>query len=302
MKRRTFIVSCAAVLIGVWGLACQAAEGQQGGKLRILVFGAHPDDCEIRCGGVASLWSARGDLVKFVSTTNGDIGHWGMAGGPLAIRRTNEVQAGRRVRRHNHRSVDIHDGEILADTRKSQDVHPADSRVGGRHQSGTAPNDYHPDHRYTGVLMQDSAYMVTVPFFCPDIPPLKKNPVFLYSADGFQRPNPFQADIGVSIDSVIEKKVDALVLIESQFVEGGANGSAESSPKTLEEREAKRAQVRESFKRRFAATANQWREKLVELYGQDAGGKVQYAEAFEICEYGRRPSKEEILRLFPIQQ
>jgi LmbE family N-acetylglucosaminyl deacetylase len=301
MKRRTFIVSCAAVLIGVWGLACQAAEGQQGGKLRILVFGAHPDDCEIRCGGVASLWSARGDLVKFVSTTNGDIGHWGMAGGPLAIRRTNEVQAAAAVLGITTEVLDIHDGEILPTlenrkmfTRLIREWE-ADIVIGHR------PNDYHPDHRYTGVLMQDSAYMVTVPFFCPDIPPLKKNPVFLYSADGFQRPNPFQADIVVSIDSVIEKKVDALVLIESQFIEGGANGSAESSPKTLEEREAKRAQVRESFKRRFAATANQWREKLVELYGQDAGGKVQYAEAFEICEYGRRPSKEEILRLFPIQ-
>ena len=100
---------------------------------------------------------------------------------------------------------------------------------------------------------------------------------------------------------VIEKKLDALVLIESQFIEGGANGSAETSPKTVDERDAKKAQVRESFKRRFAATANQWREKLVELYGQDAGSNVQYAEAFEICEYGRRPSKEEILKLFPIQ-
>ncbi len=301
MKRWTFIVGCVAVLVGVWGLACQAAEGQQGGKLRILVFGAHPDDCEIRCGGVANLWSARGDLVKFVSTTNGDIGHWGMAGGPLAIRRTNEVQAAAAVLGITTEVLDIHDGEILPTlenrkmfTRLIREWE-ADIVIGHR------PNDYHPDHRYTGVLMQDSAYMVTVPFFCPDIPPLKKNPVFLYSADGFQRPNPFQADIVVSIDSVIEKKVDALVLIESQFIEGGANGSAESSPKTLEEREAKRAQVRESFKRRFAATANQWREKLVELYGQDAGDKVQYAEAFEICEYGRRPSKEEILRLFPIQ-
>lgn len=301
MKRWTFIVGCVAVLVGVWGLACQAAEGQQGGKLRILVFGAHPDDCEIRCGGVASLWSARGDLVKFVSTTNGDIGHWGMAGGPLAIRRTNEVQAAAAVLGITTEVLDIHDGEILPTlenrkmfTRLIREWE-ADIVIGHR------PNDYHPDHRYTGVLMQDSAYMVTVPFFCPDIPPLKKNPVFLYSADGFQRPNPFQADIVVSIDSVIEKKVDALVLIESQFIEGGANGSAESSPKTAGEREAKKAQVREGFKRRFAATANQWREKLIELYGQDAGGKVQYAEAFEICEYGRRPSKEEILRLFPIQ-
>lgn len=217
MKRWTFIVGCLAVLVGVCGLACQAAEGQQGGTLRILVFGAHPDDCEIRCGGVAVLWSARGDLVKFVSTTNGDIGHWGMAGGPLAVRRTNEVQAAAAVLGITTEVLDIHDGEILPTlenrkmfTRLIREWE-ADIVIGHR------PNDYHPDHRYTGILMQDSAYMVTVPFFCPDIPPLKKNPVFLYSADGFQRPNPFQADIVVSIDSVIEKKLDALVLIESQL-------------------------------------------------------------------------------------
>lgn len=300
MKRRILIVGCVAVLAGVWGLACQAAEGQQGGKLRIIAFGAHPDDCEIRCGGVAILWSARGDLVKFVSTTNGDIGHWGMAGGPLAIRRNNEVQAAAAVLGTTTEVLDIHDGEIMPTLENRRTFTrlirewEADIVIGPR------PNDYHPDHRYTGVLMQDSAYMVSVPFFCPDVPPLKKNPVFLYTSDGFQRPNPFRPDIVVSLDSVIEKKLDALVLIESQFVEGGANGSAASSPKTPEEKEAKKAQLRESFKRRFAATADQGREKLIELYGQDAGSKVKYAESFEICEYGRRPSKAEILTMFPI--
>jgi len=57
-------------------------------KLRIIAFGAHPDDCEIRAGGVAAMWAAQGHYVKFVSTTNGDIGHWKMAGGPLEQRWT----------------------------------------------------------------------------------------------------------------------------------------------------------------------------------------------------------------------
>ena len=81
------------VLAAVCGIACQAAQGQDADGLRIIAFGAHPDDCEIRCGGVGILWNQRGDLVKFVSTTNGDIGHWGMAGGALAKRRNAEVQA-----------------------------------------------------------------------------------------------------------------------------------------------------------------------------------------------------------------
>src|SRR5262245_66649106 len=63
------------------------AEAPRDGKLRIIAFGAHPDDCELKVAGAAARWAALGHHVKFVSVTNGDIGHWGMAGGPLARRR-----------------------------------------------------------------------------------------------------------------------------------------------------------------------------------------------------------------------
>jgi len=269
------------------------------GKLRIICFGAHPDDAEIRCGGVAALWAAEGHHVKFVSVTNGDIGHWAMAGGPLAQRRTAEVHQAAKILGIRTEVLDIHDGELEPTlqnrkliTRLIRDWQ-ADIVIGHR------PYDYHPDHRYVGVLIQDSAFMVTVPFICPDSPPLKRNPVFLYSYDGFQRPVPFRADVVVAIDSVIDKKIDALAAIESQFIEGGALGSAETAPKTPEQREAKRQQVRESFRRRFTDLANRYRDKLIELYGEEVGKKVQYAEAFEICEYGRQPNREELRRLFP---
>ena len=60
-------------------------------------------------------------------------------------------------------------------------------------------NDYHPDHRYTGVLVQKAAFMVVVPNVAPDIEPLRKNPVFLYFQDNFKKPNPFSHDIVVGI-------------------------------------------------------------------------------------------------------
>jgi LmbE family N-acetylglucosaminyl deacetylase len=295
------LVAFALVLACLCVIAGSTAKGQETSHLRILVFGAHPDDCEIRCGGIGILWAQRGDFVKFVSATNGDIGHWGMAGGVLARRRYAEVQDAAAVLGVTTEVLDIHDGEIMPTLENRKTFTrlirewEADIVIGHR------PNDYHPDHRYTGVLMQDSAYMVAVPFFCPDVPPLNKNPIFLYSYDSFQKPTPFQVDIVVSIDSVIDKKVEALALIESQFIEGGATGSPDKSPDSAEEREAKREQVKESFKRRFASIADDCRQKLIDLYGEEVGNKVKYAEAFEICEYGRRPSKEEILKLFPIQ-
>jgi hypothetical protein len=59
------------------------------------------------------------------------------------------------------------------------------------------------------------------------------------------------------------------------------------------------AQVRSGHAARNAGTAERFRSLLKEWYGEEAGAKVKYAEAFEICEYGRRPDKAELKRLFP---
>ncbi|HEV3026984.1 MAG TPA: PIG-L family deacetylase, partial [Planctomycetota bacterium] len=149
------------------------------------------------------------------------------------------------------------------------------------------------------VLVMDAAYMVTVPFFCPDVPYLTKNPVFLFSEDGFQRPNPFTADIAVSIDDTIDKKLAAVEALHSQFFEGGANGHAGLVPDgtDAEKVAARKKAVREQFSKRFAATASRFRASLDGYYSKES--KVDFAEAFEICEYGRRPSAEEIRKLFP---
>jgi LmbE family N-acetylglucosaminyl deacetylase len=269
------------------------------GKVRVVVFGAHPDDAEIRAGGAAILWSRGGHHVKLVSVTNGDIGHWGQAGGELARRRYAEAQEAARILGTTTKVLDIHDGELeptLENRRKvTREIRwwNADVVIGHR------PNDYHPDHRYVGVLMQDSAFMVAVPFFCPEAPPLAKNPVFLYSYDSFQQPVPFRPDVVVAIDDVIEQKLDALLKMESQFIEGGALGNAGMVPRDAADREAKRQAARERFRKRFADIADRCRDKLVELYGEDVGRRVRYAEAFEVCEYGRQPTPEQLRQLFP---
>lgn len=276
-----------------------AAARPTDGKLRVIAFGAHPDDCEIKAGGAGALWGALGHRVKFVATTNGDIGHWKMAGGPLAQRRLAEVQRAARILGVETEVLDIHDGELMPTLEHRRTITRLIRGWNADMVLAPRPNDYHPDHRYTGVLVQDSAYMVTVPFFCPDVPHLTKNPVFLFYSDRFQKPNPFEPDVVVSIDGVIEKKLDALTGMESQFYEGGANGHAGLVPEDAAGQEERRSLVRRRFAGRFAATAIKHREKLVELYGEEAGRNVRYAEAFEVCEYGRQPTAEELRELFP---
>ena len=269
------------------------------GKLRIICFGAHPDDCEIRAGGVATLWAAQGHHVKFVSVTNGDIGHWREAGGPLARRRTAEVEQAAKILGITTEVLDNHDGELLPTLENRRSITRLIREWKADIVMSHRPNDYHPDHRYSGILVQDAAYMVTVPFFCPDTPILTNNPIFLFYPDSFQKPNPFQPDIIVDIGSVIEKKLNALGTLESQFYEGGANGSADLIPTDPAKQQERREQIRAGFAARSKGIADRYRTTLVSWYGKESAAKVKFAEAFEVCEYGRRPNKTELMQLFP---
>lgn len=270
--------------------------------LRIVVFGAHPDDAEFKAGGTAVKWARLGHQVKLCSVTNGDIGHWGEAGGPLAKRRAAEVQAAAKKLGVTAQVLDIHDGELLPTLEARKMI----TRVIREWQADIVishrPWDYHPDHRYVGVLVQDAAFMVTVPHFCPDVPPLKQNPVFFYSSDGFQKPYPFKPDVVVALDDAMEQKLDGLHELTSQVYEGGASGSAEyvreKVPPAGDEK-ARRAWLRRRWEVRQGGEADRFRDLLVSLYGPEKGKAVRFAEAFELCEYGRRPAGDELKRLFP---
>jgi LmbE family N-acetylglucosaminyl deacetylase len=294
---RTF-VSFSLVVAGMAALSIQTASAAER-PLRIICFGAHPDDCELQVGGTGALWAAKGHKVKFVSLTNGDIGHWREAGGPLATRRLKEVKEADGLLGVETEVVDIHDGELLPTVENRRIVTRLIREWKADLVMSHRPNDYHPDHRYTGVLVQDAAYMVTVPFFCPDIPHLTDNPVFMYYPDRFQKPNLFDPNVVVDIDSVIKKKLDALGVMVSQFYEGGANGSEELVPEEPGKQKARHQQVRDGFARRNASIAERFRTQLGEWYGKEKAGQIKHAEAFELCEYGRQPDKDGLKKLFP---
>src|ERR1043166_6448450 len=269
------------------------------GKLRIICFGAHPDDCEIQASGVGAMWAAKGHHVLFVSVSNGDIGHWREAGGPLARRRADEVQKAHQLLGIQGTILDIHDGEVLPSIENRRMLTRLIREWKADVVMGPRPNDYHPDHRYTGVLVQDAAYMVTVPFFMPDIEIVTNNPVFMYYSDHFQKPNPFRPDVMVDIGPVMDKKLDALGVIVSQFAEGGANGSADLMPSDAAGQKRRQQQVRDGMAKRNQSLADRFRSQLTDWYGQDRGGNVKYAEAFELCEYGQQPDKKAFKKFFP---
>ena len=281
------------------GLICMTVSvnaQRDSSKIRIIMIGAHPDDCDEDGGGTAALFAQMGYAVKFLSVTNGDAGHQTLKGKELAKRRYAETQeAGKRIG-VTYDVLDNHDGllmptlEVRLEIIKKIREWNADVVIAPR------PNDYHPDHRYTGVLVQDAAYMVAVPNIEPETPALRKNPVFLYYEDRFQRPNPFHPDIVVDITSVYSKKIADLDAHESQMYEwlpwiGGY---------LFEVPQSKQDRIIWLTKKTARPISLETRAGLEKWYGKVRADKVQYAEAFEICEYGAQPNDNDIKKLFPM--
>ena len=265
-------------------------------KINVVVIGAHPDDCDIDAGGTALLWAKAGHNVLFVSVTNGDAGHHEKGGGALAkIRMAEAQEAGRRFG-VKYLVLDNHDGELMPTLENRLQIIRLIRQWNADVVIGPRPNDYHPDHRNTAILVQDAAYMVIVPNVAPDTPPLKKNPVFLFTQDGYQKPNPFQPDISVDISTVTDQKIYAMAAHESQFFEWlpWTNGTLSQVPDTEKERLEWLARWRNQ------EIPENIRKSLAKWYGNEKALNVKNAEAFEICEFGRRPTDEEIRILFPM--
>jgi LmbE family N-acetylglucosaminyl deacetylase len=265
-------------------------------KLRVIMIGAHPDDCDLDGGGTAILYAKMGYAVKFVAVTNGDAGHQKMKGAPLAKRRLAEAkEAGRRFG-VEYDVLDNHDGllEPTLDVRLQiiKKIREWDADI----VFAPRPNDYHPDHRYTGVLVQDAAFMVTVPNIAPGTPALKKNPVFVYFQDRFQKPAPFRPDITVDISSVYDQKVHALDAHVSQVYEWlpWIGHYSEKVPADTNERK----KWLHSFS--VVPITPEVKTSLEKWYGKEHAANIKYAEAFEICEYGAQPDENEQKRLFPM--
>ena len=267
-------------------------------SLRILIFGAHPDDPDFAAGGTAALYARLGHTVKMVSLTNGDAGHHEQGGAPLAWRRRAEAAASGAQLGVEYITLDIHDGQLMPTLENRNTVIALTREFKPDLVTVHRPNDYHPDHRYTSQLVQDASYMLTVPNVVSHVPHLERMPVIAYTWDHFQKPYPFQADVVVSIDDVIEQKIDALHQHTSQMYEWLPynGGYLDQVPEGEAER---RAWLRTFRDGRFRRAADQHREKLVELYGAERGAAVQYAEAFEACEYGAPLTEENLQTLFP---
>jgi LmbE family N-acetylglucosaminyl deacetylase len=294
MGKKFFVYVVAALIMPalMFSLPAQTPPDR---KLNVVIIGAHPDDPD-KVGGCAYKWTQAGFTVTLVSFTNGDAGHQSIKADELAMIRREEARKAGEVIGVKYITLDNHDGQVIPTYENRLQMikvireHKADLVVFPR------PYDYHPDHRYTGTLVLDAAYLVTVPTILPEVPFLERNPMFLFMSDDFVHPEPFSADIAIDIDDAIEKKMDMYHQHKSQMYEWLPfnRGNLSSVPVSDADR-----RVWLGASRKRGSDATPYRSKLIELYGAEKGAAVVYCEAFQDSGYGTRLTKDNMKNYFP---
>lgn len=288
-------------------------------QIRAMMIGAHPDDCDFRCGGLALKYAAAGHKVKYLAMCDGSGGHHILTPDEIAARRKQETQNVAKLAGIEYEVWDITDCELIADLETRKRLVRTIREFNPDIIFCSRPNDYHADHRNASLLVQDASYLLIVPHFCPEVPAMKETPVILYFYDHFQNP-PFEADIAIGIDDVIDKKFEMLACHESQLFEWlpYTKGTLDSVPeghkeriewlhepriprdgKPLDESMLTKNLIGSQCEYREAVPAVKYRKKLIERYGEKAGMETKFAEAYAICEYGSPLTKENESEFFP---
>ena len=281
-------------------------------QLRVMMIGAHPDDSEFRCGGIALKYSQAGHKVKFLAMVDGRGGHHSMTPEETITRRKKETEAVAKLAGIEYTVWDIPDCELIADLETRKRLVREIRNFNPDILFCCRPYDYHTDHRNCSLLVQDASYLLIVPHFCPDTPPMKKTPVILHTYDSFKNP-PFEADIVIDIDDVEDKKIELLACHVSQvfewlpYTKGELDLVPEDPQARLEWLHQPRLPRDGSTPEGFCLSKNMggasgeyregiqamlFRDKLIERYGEEKGKSVLFAEAYAVCEYGAPLTKE----------
>lgn len=266
---------------------------------RLLVIGAHPDDCEY-VAGIALKMKAAGFEVRYLMATNGSAGHHETPGAAIVNRRREEVERVCSLAGFTFEILDLEDGRLSPDL-PSRDLMLAAIR---RFDPGIIithrPFDYHPDHRATSMLVQDCSYLLLVPGICPLTPPMRRAPAIFYMQDTFQRPCTFRADIAFDITAEYDLKMLMIHQHTSQMYEWLPWVDGLPAAEVPQGDQERLAWLKASpLGQRSLDYARLFREELVQRYGE-AGQDIRYAEALEACEYGRQLSQDEMAHVFPL--
>ena len=275
--------------------------------MKVLMIGAHQDDNEFRCGGLAHKLVKKGHEVTFLSMCNGCGGHHIMTPEETSAKRAKESAKVAELLGITYDIwSDMDDCTLVADLETRRRLIRYIRNISPDLIVAHRPNDYHADHRVSGQLVMDASYVLVVPHECPDSPAMREMPVIMYNEDNFRDPD-FRGDIVVDIDDEVETKLKIADINDSQVYEWLPYTFGETVPEDKNERFewlkgmdlSKKYSDKEvlalprGYAVDFAKTAARFRKELIKTYGKKKGSKIRFAEAYQVCEYGS-PMTDEI--------
>ncbi|MCX8065530.1 MAG: PIG-L family deacetylase [Candidatus Hydrogenedentes bacterium] len=264
--------------------------------MRILCFGAHPDDAEWYAGGSLVYWASGGHEVYAISVTNGNIGHHIIKKESLASVRKREAEESARIGGYKSIVLDYPDGELVPSIELRKHIVKIIRELQADVVITHRPVDYHPDHRACGIVIQDAVFLVTVPQFVSEVPALSQSPLCLYMMDMFKKPYPFSPDFAVDVTDYMEKKWDLLDAMPSQMYEWLPYLDHQLSEVPTEPNKRKewlKLRWESLFRLPSIIFGNEFKDEV-----SNYTGKFEFVEFFELSEYGRKPTKAELDTLF----
>jgi LmbE family N-acetylglucosaminyl deacetylase len=183
--------------------------------MKIMAFGAHPDDIEFLCAGTLAKYHQAGHEVAIAISTNGEVGSASLKKPEIAAIREKEARASASLIGaqffwmgypdeflFNSREVRLHYIEVIRQFRPDTII------------CTDKDADYHPDHTTTGQIIWDTHVMVTVPNIETASPPCAKIPEIVYM-DTVAGVN-FHPEFYVDISAQWETKAAMIACHQSQ--------------------------------------------------------------------------------------
>ena len=291
-RSRSFVAACPP--------SSKEYGGRRPGPPRLMVIGAHPDDADILCGGTAVKLIGRGFKVKFVSVTDGRMGHHRLS--PDETARTRRAETQEAAKRFGLDGYDIYGypdcGLYPTDDARNhvaEKIREYEPDFIFTHRTC----DYHADHRATGQLVMDAGYLLGVPHWCEGVKAQRLRPVILYMTDPFTYPREIRPDVMFDVSDCLDKWCDGLDAQVSQFYDWLAwDKGVEAEVTALGGRSdiaARNAYLRKYWAARKQRDAKRFAAAWCEEH--PSRPIPEFMEVYEVSEYGRAPTEADLRAL-----
>ncbi|GDX51389.1 bacillithiol biosynthesis deacetylase BshB1 [Bacteroidota bacterium] len=182
-------------------------------KIKILAFGAHPDDVEMSCAGTLMKQAALGHAFGIIDLTRGELGTRGSA----EIRETEAMNAGKIIGTSFRENLNFKDGFFINDKQHQLEVIRMIRKYQPEIVFANAVTDRHPDHGKGADLVRDAAFLsglikIETEYDGKKQEPWRPRAVYHYIQDKDLTP-----DFLVDVSEYTEKKMQSILAFNSQF-------------------------------------------------------------------------------------